>query len=100
MKKSVIISICIILVICLVTIILMFFNPFNELPMVVLNENLTIKKDEKVKVSDFIKKIEKGKMVSKNYYIDSSKYGKQKIIIKIENNYGKKREYQFFIEVK
>lgn len=100
MKKKVIISIIIILIIIIIADLLLFFNPFNEVPTVVLNENLTIKKDEKVKVSDFIKRIEKGKIVSKDYYIDSSNYGKQKIVIKIENNYGKKREYQFFIEVK
>lgn len=99
MKKKVIIIICIILII-LITNFILFCNPFNEIPTVVLKENLTISKNEKVKVSDFIKKIEKGKIVSKDYYIDSSNYGKQKIVIKIENNYGKKREYQFFIEVK
>lgn len=100
MKKKVIIIIFIILIIIIIADLLLFFNPFNEVPTVVLNENLTISKNEQVKVSDFIKKIEKGKIVSKDYYIDSSNYGKQKIVIKIENNYGKKREYQFFIEVK
>ena len=99
MNKKVFVIVTI-FVICLITIFLMFFNPLNELPTVILKENLTIKKDDKVKVSEFIEKIEKGKMVSKNYYIDTSEYGKQKIVIKIENNYGKKREYQFFIEVK
>ena len=100
MKKKVVIIICFILVIWLITDFLLFFNPANEVQNVILVEDLTIKKDEKVKASDFIKKIEKGKMVSKDYYIDSSEYGRQKIIIKIKNNYGKKREYQFFIEVK
>lgn len=100
MKKKVIIIICLILIIWLITDFLLFFNPLNELPNVILVEDLTTKKDAKVKVSEFIEKIEKGKMVSKNYYIDTSEYGKQKIVIKIENNYGKKREYQFFIEVK
>ena len=99
MKKTIIIM-CLIFIICLITILLMFFNPLNELPTVILKEDLTVEKDEKVKASEFIQKIKKGKIVSKDYYIDSSKYGQQKIVIKIENNYGKKREYQFFVEVK
>lgn len=100
MKKSVIISICIILVICLVTIILMFFNLQNELPTVVLKDDLSVKRNEKVKPSEFIGTIEKGKIVSKDKYIDTSNYGKQKIVIVVENNYGKKRDYIFFVEVK
>ena len=100
MKKSVIISICIILVICLVTIVLMFFNPQNELPTVVLKDDLSVKRNEKVKPSEFIRTIEKGKIVSKDKYIDTSNYGKQKIVIVVEKNYGKKRDYIFFVEVK
>ena len=100
MKKKVIIIICLILIIWLITDFLLFFNPLNELPNVILVEDLTIKKDAKVKVSEFIKKIEKGKMVSKNNYIDTSEYGKQKIVIKIENKYRRKWEYIFFVEVK
>ena len=53
-----------------------------------------------MKLFDIIEKIEKGKMVSKNHYIDTSEYGKQKIVIKIENKYGRKWEYIFFVEVK
>lgn len=100
MKKKIIIIVTIICIICLLAgIFVAINNKKNELPNVVLENNLKVQKDEKVKISSFIKSVEKGKIISKDDYIDTATPGKQKITITIENNYKKKRDYTFFIEV-
>lgn len=100
MKKKIIIIVTIICIICLLSgIFFIINNKKNELPNVVLENNLKVQKDEKVKISSFIKSVEKGKIISKDNYIDTATPGKQKITITIENNYKKKRDYTFFIEV-
>ena len=100
MKKKIIIIVTIICIICLLAgIFVAINNKKNELPSVVLQNNLTVEQNEKVKTSSFIKSVEKGKIISKDDYIDTATPGKQKITITIENNYKKKRDYTFFIEV-
>ncbi len=100
MKKKIIIIATITCIICLLAgIFFIINNKKNELPNVVLENNLKVQKDEKVKISSFIKSVEKGKIISKDDYIDTATPGKQKITITIENNYKKKRDYTFFIEV-
>lgn len=100
MNKKIIIIVTIICIICLLAgIFVAINNKKNELPNVVLENNLKVQKDEKVKISSFIKSVEKGKIISKDDYIDTATPGKQKITITIENNYKKKRDYTFFIEV-
>ena len=100
MKKKIIIMATITCIICLLAgIFFIINNKKNELPSVILQNDLTVEPNEKVKISSFIKSIEKGKIISKDNYIDTSTPGKQKITITIENNYNKKRDYTFFIEV-
>ncbi len=100
MKKKIIIIVTIICIICLLSgIFVAINNKKNELPNVILQNNLTVEQNEKVKISSFIKSVEKGKIISKDNYIDTATPGKQKITITIENNYKKKRDYTFFIEV-
>lgn len=100
MKKKIIIIVTITCIICLLAgIFVAINNKKNELPSVVLQNNLTVEQNEKVKISSFIKSVEKGKIISKDDYIDTATPGKQKITITIENNYKKKRDYTFFIEV-
>ncbi len=96
-KKITIIIIFIIFIIVLSFLIITY--KINELPSVILQNNLSVEQNEKVKISSFIKSIEKGKIISKDDYIDTSTPGKQKITITIENNYNKKRDYTFYIEV-
>lgn len=65
---------------------------------VVLNENLKVEINKDVKISDFISNIETGEMISEDKIIDTTKLGKQKIIIEI--NYNEKiYNYNFSIEV-
>lgn len=100
MKKKIIIIATITCIICLLAgIFVAINNKKNELPNVILQNDLTVEKNEKVKISSFIKSVEKGKIISKDDYIDTATPGKQKITITIENNYKKKRDYTFFIEV-
>lgn len=100
MKKKIIIIVTITCIICLLAgIFVAINNKKNELPNVILQNNLTVEQNEKVKISSFIKSVEKGKIISKDDYIDTATPGKQKITITIENNYKKKRDYTFFIEV-
>mgnify|MGYP003458940207 CR=1 FL=1 len=85
MKKKIIIITNIICIICLLAgTFVIINNKKNELPSVILQNDLTV---------------EKGKIISKDDYIDTSTPGKQKITITIENNYNKKRDYTFYIEV-
>lgn len=100
MNKKIIIIATITCIICLLSgIFVVINNKKNELPNVVLQNDLTVEQNEKVKISSFIKSVEKGKIISKDDYIDTAAPGKQKITITIENNYKKKRDYTFFIEV-
>lgn len=100
MKKKIIIIATITCIICLLAgIFVAINNKKNELPSIILQNDLTVEQNEKVKISSFIKSVEKGKIISKDNYIDTATPGKQKITITIENNYKKKRDYTFFIEV-
>lgn len=100
MKKKIIIITTIICIICLLAgTFVIIINKKNELPSVILQNDLTVEINKKVKISSFIKSIEKGKIISKDDYIDTSTPGKQKITITIENNYNKKRDYTFYTKV-
>ena len=46
-----------------------------------------------------IRNVDKGKIITKEKIIDTSRLGRKKILLTIENNYGKKREYQYFINI-
>jgi hypothetical protein len=40
------------------------------------------------------------KIISKEKVVDTTTLGTKKIVIVIENDYGKARDYQFFVKVK
>lgn len=63
-----------------------------------LIDNLNVEVNEQYKVSKFIKKIENGKMINKDFTIDSTKLGKQKISIQIECE-KKVYDYSFEVEI-
>lgn len=101
MKKNKIITFGII--ICLLIMVyftLQIFDPFHILPIVELKDNLTAEQNEKVTNISYIEDVRYGKVISKEENIDTTTLGKKKVKIKIENNYGKKREYIFYIDVK
>lgn len=75
------------------------FDVFHTLPIVTLNDLSTTQYEERTDIS-YIKSIKYGKIVSDEKKVDTSTLGKKKIIVIIKNNYGKSREYQFFINVK
>lgn len=77
----------------------MHFDLFHTAPRIELAENLTANQYEDVMDISFIKKIDYGKIVSKEQKVDTSIPGKKRISFIIENNYGKKRKYEFIIEV-
>lgn len=95
-KKIIVVALLIVLVLFFV---LFFFNRKKEDSFKInLIDNLNIEINEQYKVSKFIKNIEKGKMINKDFVIDSSKLGKKKISIKIE--YKKKTyDYSFTVDV-
>lgn len=100
MKKNKIITFGII--ICLLIMVyftLQIFDPFHTLPVVALKDNLTAEQNESVTNISYIKDVKYGKVISKEESIDTTTLGKKKVKIEIENNYGKKREYIFYIEV-
>ena len=100
MKRNKIITVSII--ICLLIMVyfaLQIFDPFHTLPVVELKDNLTAEQNEKVTDISYIEDVRYGKVVSKEKKIDTKTLGKKKVVIEIENNYGKKREYIFYIDV-
>ena len=100
MKKNKIITVGI--TICLLIMVyfaLQIFDTFHTLPVVELKDNLTAEQNEKVTTISYIEDVKYGKVISKEENIDTTTLGKKKVKIEIENNYGKKREYIFYIEV-
>lgn len=100
MKRNKIITVSII--ICLLIMVyfaLQIFDPFHTLPVVELKDNLTAEQNEEVTDISYIEDVRYGKVVSKEKKIDTKTLGKKKVVIEIENNYGKKREYIFYIDV-
>lgn len=100
MKRNKIITVSII--ICLLIMVyfaLQIFGPFHSLPIVELKDNLTAEQNEKVTNISYIEDVKYGKVISKEENIDTTTLGKKKIKIEIENNYGKKREYIFYVEI-
>ena len=100
MKKNKIITIGIIIfLLIMVYFVIQIFDPFHTLPIVELKDNLTAEQNEEVTDISYIEDVRYGKVVSKEKKIDTKTLGKKKVVIEIENNYGKKREYIFYIDV-
>lgn len=100
MKKNKIITIGIIIfLLIMVYFVIQIFDPFHTLPIVELKDNLTAEQNEKATNISYIEDVKYGKIISKEENIDTTTLGKKKIKIEIENNYGKKREYIFYIDV-
>ena len=99
MRKKVIIIPTIIFLLIMVYFVIQIFDPFHTLPIVELKDNLTAEQNEKVTNISYIEDVRHGKVNSKEENIDTTTLGKKKIKIEIENNYGKKREYIFYIDV-
>lgn len=100
MKKNKIIMIVIIIfLLIMLYFILQIFDPFHTLPIVEVKDNLTAEQNEEVTDISYIEDVRYGKIASKEKNINTKTLGKKKIVIEIENNYGKKREYIFYVEV-
>lgn len=99
MRKKVIIISTIIFLLIMIYFFLQIFDPFHTLPVVELKDNLTAEQNEKVTNISYIEDVKYGKIISKEENIDTKTLGKKKVVIEIENNYGKKREYIFYIDV-
>ena len=99
MKKMKTIVVTVILLLIMLYFVIQIFDPFHTLPVVELKDNLTANQNEKVTNILYIEDVKYGKVISKEENIDTTTLGKKKVKIEIENNYGKKREYIFYIEV-
>lgn len=100
MKKRIfIIGFAIFMFVFLIYYIILFFDVFHTMPIVSLNNLSATQYEEKTDIS-YIKNIKYGRIVSASKKIDTSTPGKKKVVIKIKNDYGKIREYQFFVDVK
>lgn len=99
MKKTKTIVVTVILLLIMLYFFIQIFDPFHTLPVVELKDNLTANQNEKVTNILYIEDVKYGKVISKEENIDTTTLGKKKVRIEIENNYGKKREYIFYIEV-
>lgn len=100
-KRKLIIIVCfgIIFLITLICFIIQFFDIFHTMPVVSLNDLSATQYEVKTDVS-YIKNIKYGKIISKEKVVNTTTLGTKKIVIVIENNYGKARDYQFFVKVK
>lgn len=98
MKKKNKIIICIIIFLIIVLINL-FDHYYNQLPNVILKDDLTVNISSEVTNLSFIEKIEGGTIISKEKKIDTSSTGKKEVIITIKNKYEKERQYKYFINV-
>lgn len=98
-KNKIIMIVTIIFLLIMLYFVLQIFDPFHTLPVVELKDNLTAEQNEKVTNISYIEDVKYGKVISKEENIDTTTLGKKKVKIEIENNYGKKREYIFYIEV-
>lgn len=78
---------------------IVYSNILHKEPTIIWNEKFEVKKGQKVKNTFFIKEVKYGKIVSKEYYINTSKEGKQLVSITIKNIYGKEKKYDFYIKV-
>lgn len=72
---------------------------YNQLPQVILKNNLTAYVSEEVTNLSFISEVKNGSIVSKEEKIDTSTIGKKQVVIIIKNKYGKKRDYRYFITI-
>lgn len=104
-KKKILIILIITSIFILILSIYLFNNKNNNNTInniikidVELNDNLITEINSKVKISDFIKKINTGKMVSNDLAIDTSKLGTKNINIEILYN-NLLYDYNFNIEI-
>lgn len=98
-KKYFIICFCILYFIGFISFVIQFFDIFHTMPIVSLNDLSATQYEERTDIS-YIKNIKYGKVVSKEKKVDTTTPGEKKIVFIIENNYGKTREYQYFVNVK
>lgn len=71
----------------------------NRNVKVILKDNLDVEVYEDVSSLSFIKKIEKGSIVSSEEEVDTSILGKNDIHIKTKNKFGQEKDYSFSINV-
>lgn len=68
-------------------------------PEVNFVKNLTAKKDQKVKMLDFVKNSQNCVILDKDEYVDTTSIGKKECILKVTDDIGNKKEIKFNVEV-
>ena len=77
----------------------LFLYTYRELP--IIDYDYYTEAEQYSEITNYygIKGVKKGKIVTKEEIVDTSTLGQKRIILTIENNYGKRRKYQYFIKV-
>lgn len=96
-KKSKIIILTFILIAALI-VLTFYLMQKTKKPKVYFSNDLKVEINEEVKISDFIKNVDIGEIVSEDKIIDTTKLGKQKIAIEVKYN-EKIHNYDFEVEV-
>jgi len=99
-KKQKLIKIIIfILLLSIISIILFKYIKDKNQPKIKLTSNLNIEINSDINLLSLIETIENGKIISKDSKIDTSKIGKQKLNILINNKNNKQESYTFEINI-
>lgn len=98
-RKKIVIFLSVFYLLTFIYFFVSYFDIFHVIPVVALSKNLHAIQNETVMDISYIKGIKYGKVVSKKKRIDTSTLGEKKIVITIQNNYGKKYDYTFYINI-
>ena len=98
-KKKILICFGVIYLLTCIYFFISYFDIFHTVPVVSFSKKLEATQNETVTNISYIKEIKYGKVISNEKRIDTSTLGEKKIAITIQNNYGKKRDYTFYINI-
>ena len=97
LKKKIRFLIILLLLLFLLFLIFLYLFIIRK-PKVIFTDNLTAEINSYVKISDYIKEIKNGKLITKNNKIDTSSLGKKNIIVEIESK-NKTTKYELNINI-
>lgn len=97
-KAKIIITVIIILILITVAIGTYYFYSSKKL-LVKIDNNIKVSINNEVYNTDYIKIIANGKIITKKEQIDTTKVGEQVIKIKVEDYFGKEKEYSYKLNV-
>ena len=99
MKKKYVLILLIILAIFIISFVLIFLFIQSKKLKVSFEKNIKISINEKVYNTDYIKKIENGKLKSNKKLIDTTTLGKKKVSIFITDYFKKNKEFVYVVNI-